>query len=554
MKKLTGSSCKSLMEAYSSIYDDTTTKLEEEKYVEFNQFIEVLINEGYDLSEYSYDELYNYYINEGIAGAVLKGLLKYGGKAWKAGKGIVKSGWKGSNVIDPKTGASKFVPGAEQSTRALAATLGRFAVPTTAAIGGLQYFTGNKGLEWIGSGIQSLRSAGHNLPSPGEAQRSIQNTQRNIQNNPLFQDPRKQKGKGVPSVPSWLNKEELELLDINYVNESPDWNSAPKNKPWATLTLGSETKINVPGLGWQFPATARNYFRAKGDPNWWRIPNPPQPEKPTPPTPSATPSATPPAQRPPATPPATPPAQRPPATPPAQRPPATPPATPPAQRPPATPPATPARPSGSGSTPAAAPTSSPMDAWEKANKRLAAAKAERERIRGTSQTDNPLMADLRSRLPAPTSAQNPEFQKIMSSGKYKDQGYQRLTQNPNVSATPASSSSSDSERAFFDKSRETAGILGLRGTLKHLAGPKAVPSPGLDLQRQSYEYDAFNLVLEYLFSQGHVETLDEALYVMMEMDSGMIQSIVEGGPLLPGEPGNHLLLDIKNQFYLEKNA
>jgi hypothetical protein len=195
-----------------------------------------------------------------------------------------------------------------------------------------------------------------------------------------------------------------------------------------------------------------------------------------------------------------------------------------------------------------------MDAWEKANKRLAAAKAERERIRGTSQTDNPLMADLRSRLPAPTSAQNPEFQKIMSSGKYKDQGYQRLTQNPNVSATPASSSSSDSERAFFDRSRETARILGLRGTLKNLAGPKAVPSPGLDLQRQSYEYDAFNLVLEYLFSQGHVETLDEALYVMMEMDSGMIQSIVEGGPLLPGEPGNHLLLDIKNQFYLEKNA
>jgi hypothetical protein len=43
-------------------------------------------------------------------------------------------------------------------------------------------------------------------------------------------------------------------------------------------------------------------------------------------------------------------------------------------------------------------------------------------------------------------------------------------------------------------------------------------------------YDAFDLVLEYLLSQGHVGTLDEALYVMMEMDSEMIQNIVEGDP------------------------
>ena len=42
--------------------------------------------------------------------------------------------------------------------------------------------------------------------------------------------------------------------------------------------------------------------------------------------------------------------------------------------------------------------------------------------------------------------------------------------------------------------------------------------------------EAYDIVLEYLFSQGHVETLDEALYVMMEMDSKCIQSIVEGDP------------------------
>jgi hypothetical protein len=44
---------------------------------------------------------------------------------------------------------------------------------------------------------------------------------------------------------------------------------------------------------------------------------------------------------------------------------------------------------------------------------------------------------------------------------------------------------------------------------------------------QSFEYDAYDLVLEYLFSEGHVETVDEALYVMMEMDPETIQGICE---------------------------
>jgi hypothetical protein len=43
----------------------------------------------------------------------------------------------------------------------------------------------------------------------------------------------------------------------------------------------------------------------------------------------------------------------------------------------------------------------------------------------------------------------------------------------------------------------------------------------------SYEYDAYDLVLEYLFSQGHVETLEEANYVMLVMDAETIGSIVE---------------------------
>jgi len=40
-------------------------------------------------------------------------------------------------------------------------------------------------------------------------------------------------------------------------------------------------------------------------------------------------------------------------------------------------------------------------------------------------------------------------------------------------------------------------------------------------------YDAYDIVLEYLISGGHVESISEAHYVMLEMDSRTIRSIVE---------------------------
>lgn len=47
----------------------------------------------------------------------------------------------------------------------------------------------------------------------------------------------------------------------------------------------------------------------------------------------------------------------------------------------------------------------------------------------------------------------------------------------------------------------------------------------------SYEYDAYDLVLEYLLSEGHADTIEEAHYVMLQMDAEHIQNIVES----PGE-------------------
>ena len=47
------------------------------------------------------------------------------------------------------------------------------------------------------------------------------------------------------------------------------------------------------------------------------------------------------------------------------------------------------------------------------------------------------------------------------------------------------------------------------------------------IQQDHYEYDAYDLVLEYLLSTEQVATIEEANYVMTEMDAETIQGIVE---------------------------
>jgi len=71
-----------------------------------------------------------------------------------------------------------------------------------------------------------------------------------------------------------------------------------------------------------------------------------------------------------------------------------------------------------------------------ANPKLAAAQAEKDRIRGTSQTDNPyydeknpIMQDMRSRMPMTPSVQSPTLAQDLG----KDSGNQSLLKNPNAS-------------------------------------------------------------------------------------------------------------------------
>jgi hypothetical protein len=53
--------------------------------------------------------------------------------------------------------------------------------------------------------------------------------------------------------------------------------------------------------------------------------------------------------------------------------------------------------------------------------------------------------------------------------------------------------------------------------------------PGALKQEETMNKEPYDLVAEYLLSQGHVDTLEEAHYVMMEMDAEMIGDIVEDG-------------------------
>jgi len=175
------------------------------------------------------------------------------------------------------------------------------------------------------------------------------------------------------------------------------------------------------------------------------------------------------------------------------------------------PPARPAAPSvakvaptkPAGSAPAgSAPAGSAMDQWRAANPKLAAAADEKARIRGTQQTDNPLMKDMRSRLPMNSpSVQAPAVAKLGA-------GNQSLVNNPNAfKAAP--------------EIKKTATIA---------AAPKPAPvAPAKTSIAASYEYeDAYDLVLEYLLDNGHVDSVEEAHYVMLEMNSETIQGIVEG--------------------------
>ena len=148
-----------------------------------------------------------------------------------------------------------------------------------------------------------------------------------------------------------------------------------------------------------------------------------------------------------------------------------------------------------------------MEIWKKANPELANAAAEKARIRGTAQTDNPLIdKQMRSRMPLNSSSvQSPRVAKLGS-------GNQSVVNNPNAfkaakrPATPATSAKPAATPATPVTSATKNG------------GPTPIK---VEPFKESYD-----VVLEYLLD-GHADTINEANYIMLEMDSQTIQYIVD---------------------------
>ena len=115
-------------------------------------------------------------------------------------------------------------------------------------------------------------------------------------------------------------------------------------------------------------------------------------------------------------------------------------------------------------TPAAKPAGSAMDQFAKANPKLAASAAERDRTRGTSATTNPLMKDMKSRLPAPK------------------------TPSPSTAKTG------------FDLAKK-----------------------GVNL---AASFDMFDVVKGYLIGEGYADTEEAALAIMTNMSEEWRQSII----------------------------
>ena len=74
-----------------------------------------------------------------------------------------------------------------------------------------------------------------------------------------------------------------------------------------------------------------------------------------------------------------------------------------------------------------------------------------------------------------------------------------------------------------------------------------------DMKASSFKPEAYDVVLDYVLSEGHADSVEEAHYVMTQMDAETIQTIVE---VLGGRPDDgylgHPNLNIKNPFFRGK--
>ena len=162
MERLTAGNYRLFLESYASIYDTETTDLQEQENIqEFLSVVDELVEEGYDLSEYTYDELYEHYIEEGLGGkvasaakdALVRAAQKYGPRALQT----VKRGVKEVGKI-PVQGTKNIVKGVIKPLQTNAGSVAATLAGLEAVLAGEKSLT-RKALGKAGEGLQSLGRA-----------------------------------------------------------------------------------------------------------------------------------------------------------------------------------------------------------------------------------------------------------------------------------------------------------------------------------------------------------------------------------------------------------
>ena len=171
--------------------------------------------------------------------------------------------------------------------------------------------------------------------------------------------------------------------------------------------------------------------------------------------------------------------------------------------------AAPAAPKSTAPKPAAS-KADRMGAWAKANPKLAAAKAKRDSTRGTSATTNPLMNDLKKRMPKPAAPAKAPVAKA-TAAKPADSSQMRAMSKPAatkpaatkpVAAKPVAPKPVAAKRPMLSKAAPKTGAAASSALNKFASKPMK-------------EESEFDLILAHLIEQGFGD--DEALKIMVNM-------------------------------------
>ena len=128
--------------------------------------------------------------------------------------------------------------------------------------------------------------------------------------------------------------------------------------------------------------------------------------------------------------------------------------------------------------------------------------------------------------PATFKTNQRQSRELVSTGKLKDTDLNKYSRSNTYTADDGKTQvnrSTVNTIAKFDmgpniKKGEKLGVISANMRKKY------------DLKASSFKEEAYDIVLDYVLSEGHADTVEEAHYVMMQMDEDIIRTIIKEAP------------------------